>query len=93
MKSEHFADGWRSLTSEIRTISRNNGCAVSGKKSAKPVGMTGDNADYAQHLEFILDTAESQTAISHQFANVTAPSFGSKEQPEYFGPRFWKQNL
>ena len=78
---------------DSRDLAKQRMRSVSGKKSAESVGMTGDNADYTQSLQFILDTTESQTAISHQLANVTAPSFGSKEQSKYFGPRLWKQNL
>jgi hypothetical protein len=67
--------------------------AICREKSMKPIGMTDYKPNRTEPFQLVLDGPKRQTAVSHQLANVTRPSFASKEQSEDLCPGFRKQNF
>ncbi|HJT45242.1 MAG TPA: hypothetical protein VJ721_03125 [Chthoniobacterales bacterium] len=53
--------------------------SVRGEKSAEPVGMTHNQLDRVQSLQLILNAAERQPAVTHEFANVSRPFFAPEK--------------
>jgi hypothetical protein len=58
-----------------------------------PIGMTRDETGRTQFFQFILDRSKSETAITHDLANVSRPPLAAEQESEYFGPSYGKQNL
>jgi hypothetical protein len=53
----------------------------------------GDQLNSAEFTKLVLNCAESESAHSHQLADVTLLSRRREKQSQDFGANFWKQDL